>query len=498
MAAVTAEDIRTVAERVRAADQVVAPYERREPYDFEVFEPLMKMLPEERVPFHPPPRRSDQTDRQYHVVWRNHLNAWNLQSINDYFKVKGGRLLSPSSDIDDDDDVRAHQALRDQEKVLRGMNIVDWEYFRKPVVPETYGIPPEFWERLLRRTHGEDLKDIISEVIGASGSENGDMAPSSSTPQTAGLYSRTISSSIDYGAGSAAEQQEVDGSVLYPSIEQSLEKPQSGNEMKTSRLSSLQNAEPAQTRKRRSLPVEDDALERPSKKQMTDKQSPLSTALNTAGSKRKRDGGEVLDELSSTDKPARPSDKRRRLDTGRETQSSQKRKRSSQGDDEELDVAQLGYEVPETKRRRVNKTEVVDAKQSAQDVSSAAGSERTLATVPSLRMTRARRQQLSCEDAQLLQLDQRGKPDVQEPKQAAQELVRELPAASRNGRRPKKAASTDAKNSRKTKTANATKAGMKASTTANTTSKTTTKTITKTRSRNTSSKTRGKDWLSST
>ncbi|PNP54864.1 hypothetical protein THARTR1_04553 [Trichoderma harzianum] len=50
MAAVTAEDIRTVAERVRAADQVVAPYHRREPYEFEVFEPLMKMLPEERVP----------------------------------------------------------------------------------------------------------------------------------------------------------------------------------------------------------------------------------------------------------------------------------------------------------------------------------------------------------------------------------------------------------------------------------------------------------------
>ncbi|KAL7952770.1 hypothetical protein V8C34DRAFT_298604 [Trichoderma compactum] len=492
MALVTAEDIRTVAERVRAAEQVVSPYERREPYDFEVFEPLMKMLPKERVPFHPPPQRPDETDRQYNVVWRNHYNTWLLQSINDYFKVKGGRLLSPSSDIDDDDDERAHQALREQERLLRGMNIVDWEYFRKPVVPETYGIPPEFWGRVLRGgTHGKDLPNIISEVIGASRSGNGDMAPSSSTLQRAGQYSRIITRSTESGAGSTAEQQEVDGSVLYPSIEQSPERPQSGNEMKTSRLSSLQNAEPAQARKRRSLPVEDDALERPSKKQMTDKQSPLSTVLNAAGRKRKRDGEELLDELSSTGKPAQPSDKKRRLDTGWKTQSSQKRKRSSQGDDEELQVPQL-----ETKRRRVSKTEVVDAKQSTHDVSSAAGSERTLVTAPSPRMTRARRQQLSCEDSELLQLDQRGKPEVQEPKHAARKLVRELPAASRNGRRPKKAASTDAKNSRKTKTVNATKAGVRASTTANTTTKTTAKTITRTRSRNTSS--RGKERLSST
>ncbi|KKO99892.1 hypothetical protein THAR02_07994 [Trichoderma harzianum] len=483
MATVTAEDIRMVAERVRAAEQVVAPYLRREPYEFEVFEPLMKMLPEERVPFHPPPQRSDETDSQYHVVWRNHLNAWNLQSINDYFKVKGGRLLSPSSDIDDEDDVRAHQALRDQEKVLQGMGIVDWEYFRFPIGYGEPEIPLEFWESLVG--------------IGASRSGNGDMASSSSTLQRFGPFSGNFWRSTEYGAGSAAEQQQVDGSVLYPSIEQSPQRPQSGNEMKTSTLSSLQNAEPALKRKRRSLPVEDDALERPSKKQMTDKQSPLSTALNTVGCKRKRDGEELLEELS-TGKLAQPSDKKRRLDAGWKTQSSQKRKRSSQRDDEELQVPQLGYEVPETKRRRVGKTEVISGEQSAQDVSSAASSKRTLATSPSLRITRARRQQLSCEDAQLLQLDQRGKPGVQEPKNAAQKLVRELSAASRNGRRPKKATSTDAKSSRKTKTANATKAGIKASPTADTTTKTTAKTITRTRSRNTSSKIRGKDRPSST
>lgn len=458
----------------------------------------MKMLPEERVPFHPPPQRSDETDRQYHVVWRNHYNAWLLQSINDYFKTKGGRLLSPSSDIDDDDDVRASQALREQERLLVGMNIVDWEYFRKPIMPDPNDLPLELWEILVYGTSRKDLPNLSSEGIGASRGGNGDTAPSSSILQRARQYSRYIWGSTESGAGSAAEQQEMDGSVLYPSIEQSPERPQSGNEMKTSRLSSLQNAEPAQARKRRSLPVEDDALERPSKRQMTDKQSPLSTALNTAGRKRKRDEEELLDELSSTGKPTQPSDKKRRLDAGWKAQSSQKRKRSSQGDDEELQVPQLEDERPETKRRRVSKPEVVDAKRSAQDVSSAASSERTLAAAPSLRVTRARRQQLSCEDSELLQLDQRGKPEVQEPKHAARKLVRELPAASRNGRRPKKAASTDVKDSRKTKTANATKAGVKASTTAKTTTKTTAKTITRTRSRNTSSKIRGKDRLSST
>ncbi|PNP54863.1 hypothetical protein THARTR1_04552 [Trichoderma harzianum] len=364
-------------------------------------------------------------------------------------------------------------------------------------MPDPNEPPLEFWEEQLRRIHRKDLPNISSEGIGESGSGNSDMAPSSSTLQRAGRYSRNISSSTEYDAGSAAEQQEMDGSIL-PSIEQSPKRPQSGNGTKTSRFSSLQNAEPAQKRKRRSLPVEDDALERPSKKQMTDKQSPLSTALSTAGCKRKRDEEELLDELSSTGKSSQPRDKKRRLDAGWKTQSSQKRKRISQGNDEELEVPQLGYEEPETKRRRVSNTKVIDAEQSAQHVSSAAGSERTLATAPSLRMTRARWRQLSCEDAQLLQLDQRGKPDVQEPKHAAQKLVRELPAASRNGRRPKKAASTDAKNSRKTKTANATKAGIEASTTANTTTTTMTKTITRTRSRNTSSKIRGKDRLSST
>ncbi|KAM0248811.1 hypothetical protein ACHAQJ_009322 [Trichoderma viride] len=492
MATVTAEDIRTVAERVRAAEEIVAPYQRREPYDFEVLEPLMKMLPKERVPYDPRPQRSDETDREYHLVWRHHFNIWLLQKINDYFKVKGGRLLSPSSDIDDDDDERAHEALRNQEKVIRGMNIVDWDYFNIPMEydkPEDFEIPPEFWEGQLSEPRGKELPNISSEDIDASRSGNGGMASSSSSPQGPGRYSRNLWRSTKDGAGPAAEQQEMDGSVLYPSIEQSTERPQRGNEMEASRPSSTQNAEPTQIRKRkrRSLPFEDNALEIPSKKQRTDKHPQLSTTLDTAGFKRKRDGEEPLDKPSSTGEPGQPSDKKRRLDAEWKIQPSQKRKRGSQENDEE---------VPETKRRRVSKAEVTDAEQSAQDAPTAAGSGRTLATAPSLRITRARRRRLSGEDAQLLQLDQRGKPDVQEPKHAAQEPARELSVTSQNGRQPKKAAGMDVKNSRKTKTTNTTKASMKASTMASTTVNTT-KTIARTRFRSASSKTRGKGQLSS-
>lgn len=151
----------------------------------------------------------------------------------------------------------------------------------------------------------------------------------------------------------------------------------------------------------------------------------------------------------------------------------------------------------------MSKAEVTDAEQSVQDASTAAGSRRTLATAPSLRITRARRRQLSGEGAQLLQLDQRGKPDVQEPKHAAQEPAREPPATSRNGRRPKKAASMDVKNSRKTENYQYHQGQYEglstmASTTVNTTTETTTKTIVRTRFRSASSKTRGKGRLSST
>ncbi|KAL6853270.1 hypothetical protein J3F83DRAFT_510143 [Trichoderma novae-zelandiae] len=452
MATVTAEDIRKVADRIRAAAAVVAPYERREPYEFEIFEPLMKMLPRERVPYDPRPRRPDETAREYHLVWRHHFNLWLLQEINDYFMVKGGRLLSPSSDIDDDDDVRAHEALYDQERLLRGMDIVEREFLLRPAVYEEPEMPPELLERLrerLREAREERLSKESSEDIDISRSGNG---------------------------GPAAEQQDMDGSVLHPSIERSPERPQSRNGVEAS-SPPRHNLEPSPKRKRGSLPVDDNALGVPSKKQRTDKHPQLSTALNTAGYKRKRDRDEPLDKLSSAGEPGQPSDKKRRLNTERRIQPSRQRKRGSREYEEELPVCQPGHEVPETKRRRVSKPEVTDAEQSAQGTSTAVGSGHILATAPSPRITRARRRQLSGEDAQLLQLDQRGKPDVQEPKHVAQEPARELLATSQNGRRLKKVANVDVKNSR---------------------TKTTTKTITKTRSRSASSKTGGKGRLSST
>ncbi|KAL7916970.1 hypothetical protein ACQKWADRAFT_307976 [Trichoderma austrokoningii] len=431
MALVTAEDIRRVAERVRAEAEFVPPYERREPYDFEIFEPLMKMLPKERVPFDPPLRRSDETDGEHYARWRHHYNLWLLQSVNDYFIVKDGRLPSPSSDIDDDDDVRAQDALYNQDRLLEGMRIVDEDFFRRPAEYDNgYTFSRKLWKK---RTMARD--NLLEET----------------TPQIPEQYSTNIRESIEDGVGSAAEQQLMDGSVIYPSIERSLERPQSRNETEASRPSAPRNTEPTLIRKRGRLSTEDNALETPSKKQKTEEHPRLSTALNTAGYKRKRDGEETLAKSTSTGESGQPSDKKRRLDEEWKTRTSQKRKRGSQQNDEELRVSQLGYEVPETKRRRVSKTEVTKAVQSVQDTSTTAGPRLTLATVPSLRITRARRRQLSGDDAQLLQLDQRGKLDVQEPKHAAQEPTRELPATTRKGRRPKKTASMDVKNSRKTK-----------------------------------------------
>ncbi|KAL7917016.1 hypothetical protein ACQKWADRAFT_307840 [Trichoderma austrokoningii] len=472
MALVTAEDIRRVAERVRAEAKIVPPYERRKPYDSEIFEPLMTLLPEERVPFDPPPRRSDETEREYYIVWRNHYNLWLLQDINDYFKVKDGRLPSPSSDIDDDDDVRAQDALYNQNCLLGGMKIVDDDFFRRPAVYEDgYIAHGDFWKKWV--TVGKEETFI------------------SPTPQSLGQYMTNIGRSIEDDAGLAAEQQEMDGTVLYSSIERSSQRLQSRNEMEASKPSSPQNIEPTLIRKRRRLSAEDNAPGIPFKKQRTDKHPQLSTALNTAGYKRKRNREKPLDKPSSTGELGQPSDKKRRLNEEWKTQTPQKRKRGSQQKGEELRVSQLGYEVPETKRRRLSKAEVTNAEQSVQDAFTAVGSRRTLATAPSLRITRARRQQLSGEDAQLLQLDQRGKPDVQEPKHAAQEPARELRAINRNSRRPKKTASMDVKNYHQGQHE---VPPTKASTTVNTT----TKTIARTRFRSAPSKTRSKGRLSST
>ncbi|TFB07404.1 hypothetical protein CCMA1212_000361 [Trichoderma ghanense] len=484
MATVTAEDIRAVAERVRAAAEIVAPYDRREPYDFEIFEPLMKMLPKERVPYDPPPQRPDETDREYYLVWRNHFNMWLLQEIDDYFKVKGGRLPSPSSDIDDDDEVRAQEALYDQERVLRGMDIVEREFFDKPVTYENqdFEIPPEFWERQLRETRGKELPNLLSEDVGVSRGGNDETVPSSSgdRPQGTGRSSTNIWRSTEDGVGPAAEQQDMDGPVIRPSIEQSHERPASGNGTEPSILSLPQNSEPIQTRKRRRLPAEDHAVEIPSKKRRTDKHPQLSASSNTAGHKRKRDGEESLYKRSSTGESGEPRDKKRRLDAQWKPQPSQKRKRGFQEYDEELRRSQLGYEVPESKRRRVSTAGATNAEQNAQDAPTAAGSGSILAAASSLRITRARRRQLSGEDAQLLQLDQRGKPGVQEPKHSVQHPARKLSATSQNGRRPKTSASIDVKDSRRIKVI---KGSMRASTIASTKDSITTKTTVKTRSR---------------
>ncbi|KAH0492990.1 hypothetical protein TgHK011_007913 [Trichoderma gracile] len=486
MATVTAEDIQRVAERVRAAAETVAPYDRREPYDFDIFEPLMKLVPKERVPYDPPLQRPDETDREYYLA-------------------KGGRLPSPSSDIDDDDDVQAQEALYNQERVLRGMDIVEREFFRKPVTYENqaFEIPPEFWERQLRETRGKELPNESSEDVDVSRSGNGETgAPSSGgSPQGPERHSSNIRRSIDNSKDPAAEHLEMDGSVIRPSIEQSSDRPQSGNDLESSRPSFSQDAKPTRKRKRTSLPVEHETVRTSSKKQRTDKRPQLSTSSNTAGLKRKRDGEEHLDKLSSTGISRQPSDKKRRLDAQWETQSSQKRKRSSQGNDEELQGSRLGYGVPESKRRRVGMAEVTDVEQSAQDALTAVGSGRILARASSLRITRARRQQLSGADAQLLQLNQRGKPDLQKPADTARELARNRPSTSPNSRRLKTPSSIDVKNSRRTKATRgsrrtSTKVSTKDNTTTGTTrisSKNTTTTKANTISRSASHKTRGKD-----
>ncbi|EGR48999.1 uncharacterized protein TRIREDRAFT_121681 [Trichoderma reesei QM6a] len=506
MATVTAEDIRTVAERVRAAAEIVAPYERREPYDFEVFEPLMKMVPKERVPCDPPPRRPHETDREYHLAWRSHYNIWLLQKIDDYFKVKGGRLLSPSSDIDDDDDVRAQTALRNQEKVLRGMDIVDWEFLRRPMVHEEhekFEIPPEFWERQRRETRDKEFPNDSSANVDVRRSRNNNMALSSfsGSPQGPRRHSSNIQRSIENSEEPAAEQLEIDGSAIRPSIEQPHERPQSGKEMESSRISSLPNPEPTRKRKQTSLPVEDGTVETSTKRQRTDKRPQLSTSPDTAGHKRKRDGEEPLDEPSSTGISKQPSDKKRRLDAQWKIQPPQKRKRGSQANGEESQGSRLGDEVPGSKRRRWNTVEVTNIEQSAQHAFTTVGSGRTLARASPLRITRARRRQLSGEDAQLLQLDQRGKPDVQEPKHSAPEPAQDRTLTSQNSRRLKAPASIDVNNSRRTKATRgirraSTKVSTKDSTTTETTkvtTKATTSTMAKTISRSASSRTRGKD-----
>ncbi|KAL7820731.1 hypothetical protein V8C26DRAFT_393173 [Trichoderma gracile] len=502
MASVTPEDIQRVAERVRAAAEIVAPYDRREPYDFDIFEPLMKLVPKERVPYDPPPQRPDETDREYYLVWRNHFNLWLLQKIDDYFKAKGGRLPSPSSDIDDDEDGRAQEALYNQERVLCGMNIVDRRFFNRPVTYENqdFEIPPEFWENQLRETRGKELPNKPSEDADFFRSGNGEMAPSSSGGglQRPSGHSSSIRRSIENDEDPAAEHLEMDGSVIRPSIEQSSDKPQSGKDLESSRPSFSQDAKPTKKRKRTSLPVEDDAVDTSSKKQRTDKRPQLSTSSNTAGLKRKRAGEEHSDKLSSTGISGQPSDKKRRLDAHWKTQSSQKRKRGPQDNDEELQGSRLGYEVPESKRRRVRMAEVSDVEQSAQDASLTAGSRRILATASSLRITRARRQQLSGADAQLLQLNQRGKPDVQNPADTARELARNRPSTSPNSRRLKTSASIDVKNSRSTKATRgsrrtSTKVSTKDNNTTTETTNFTTKTMAKTRSRSASRKTRGRD-----
>ncbi|OTA07165.1 hypothetical protein A9Z42_0080370 [Trichoderma parareesei] len=504
MATVTAEDMRTVEQRVRAAAEIVAPYDRREPYDFEVFEPLMKMVPKERVPYDPPVRRPDETDREYYLVWRSHFNLWLLQKIDDYFKAKGGRLPSPSSDIDDDDEVRAQEALYNQERVLRGMDIVEWEFFRKPVTYENqaFEIPPEFWERQLRETRGKELPNKASEDADFSRSGDGEMAPSSSRggTQRPRRHSSNIRRSIGNSQEPAAEQLEMDGSAIRPSIEQPHERPQSGKDVEFSRISSSENPEPTRKRKRTSLPVEDSTLETSSKRQRTDKRPQLSTCPNTAGHKRKRDGEEPLDELSSTGISRQPSDKKRRLDAQRKIQPPQKRKRGSQANGEESQGSRLGYEVPGSKRRRRNTAEVTNIEQSAQHAFTTVGSGRILARASPLRITRARRRQLSGKDAQLLQLDQRGKPDVQEPKHSAPDPAQDRPSTSQNSRRLKTPASIDVNNSRRTKATRgsrraSTKVSTKDSTTTETTkvtTKATTSTMAKTISRSASRKTRGK------
>ncbi|PTB77499.1 hypothetical protein M440DRAFT_1438024 [Trichoderma longibrachiatum ATCC 18648] len=439
----------------------------------------MKMVPQERVPYDPPPQRPGETDREYYLVWRNHFNLWLLQTIDDYFKAKGGRLPAPSSDIDDDD---------------------EREFFDRPVTYENqvFEIPPEFWERQLRETRDKGLPSKSSGKVEVSRSENGEVIQSSSSGslQRPERDSSNIRRNIEHSEGPAAEQQEMFLSEIRPSVEQTPGRPQTENDMESSTPISSSNIEPTQTRKRRRLPAEESALGSSSKKQKTDKHPQLSTASNAAGCKRKRNAEEPLDEPSLISTPEQPTDKKRRLNTQRKIQSSRKRKRSSQEDDKGLQVSRVASEVPGSKRRRVSKTEVTD------DASTAAGSRRILATASSLRITRARRRQLSGEDAQLLQLDQSGKPDVQEPKHAVHQPARELPATSRNGRRPKEAASMDHKNSRNPATTNYTKGGVKASIIAatkdTTSNKTSTKNNARTRSRNASGKSRGKGRLSST
>ncbi|KAL7810062.1 hypothetical protein V8C44DRAFT_350293 [Trichoderma aethiopicum] len=460
----------------------------------------MKMVPQERVPYDPPPQRPGETDREYYLVWRNHFNLWLLQKIDDYFKAKGGRLPSPSSDIDDDDEVQAQEALYNQVRVLRGMDIVEREFFDRPVTYENqeFDIPPEFWERQLRETRDKGLPSKSSGKVEVSRSENGEMIPSTSRDglQRPGRHSSKIRRSIENGKGPVAEQQETDGSVIRPSIEPSPGRPQTENDMESSRHLLPLNTEPTQTRKRRRLPAEENALGSPSKKQKTDKHPQLSTAANTAGCKRKRNAEDPLDETSPTGTPGQPTDKKRRLDAQQKTQPSQKRKRGSQEEDKELQVSRIGSEVPGSKRRRVSKTEVTD------DAPTAASSRRILATASSPRITRARRRQLSDEDAQLLQLDQSGKPDVQEPKHAVHQPAPELPATSRNGRLPKEAASMDVEKSRNPATTNTIKGSMRPSTIAATKNSTSNKTSTKNNarmgSRNASGKSRRKGRLSST
>lgn len=375
----------------------------------------MADLPIQRVSDRCSPQRPDETYHDYFVRWKVHRDAWRQQFLDDYYRPKETRLPSPDSDGDIDED-ETLQTVR-------------------------------FIERCIRLENGRP--------------EPSDLPNPVERPQVVYPPGKSLSEIDEYEPGPSSPilrcRPEDDEYDTEPSFQ--------------SPILDL-NLQSVSMHKRSSLPDEDGGLEQPlAKRRRTDTNLvTLPAGPGTSVHKRKRVQDGNLDEPQVAREQARAGPKKRKTDTHSRPSlagvtSCSKRKRVS-GPDEaqeyEVQASQPGRRVLGAKRRRVDEETITNDAAGRRDRNHTRTARDKAIVTSSPRVTRARRRQLSGEDAQLFQLGQRGQLDLQEQACETQGQATEAAAG-----RPRRRRSPATINNNTRPKASHTSIGAKARTTTN-------------------------------
>ncbi|ROW02526.1 hypothetical protein VMCG_06030 [Cytospora schulzeri] len=323
----------------------------------------MADLPNQRVPTSCSAQRPGETDDDYFLRWKAHRDAWRQQFLDDYYRPKETRLPSPDSEED-----------LDEEETLQAVRFV---------------------ERCIRLENGQ--------------------------PEPGDLPNRVQPPPVVYPPGkSLSEIDEYEPGPFSPIPSRRPEDEEFDRVWQTMRDL---NPETNQMRKRSSSPAEDGAIEPPAKRRRTDTKPEIRQAgPSTSGHKRKRVQDANLDEPQVAEEQVQTSPKKRRTNTHSRraptsTTSISKRKRqfdANEAHEHEVQApSRQGWEVSGAKRRRVDETIPNDAAGRREHSRTTRNAREKTAATSSPRLTRARRRQLSGQDAQLFQLGQRGQIDPQ-------------------------------------------------------------------------------------